>query len=247
MGIRAGQRWLELGPGTGSISLGLITKGIDYVGLDRSATMLQAFRDRLGRAGLKATLHLMDANELWPVDNGSIDVIFSARAVHHLDVHHVASECVRVGRPGPVRIVLGRVRRPPGSVKVEMRRRMLQLLELGGYRGIDLVHQSEAVLDVLTDRGGERIPPEVVARWTRLRSPVNSLDDWQRRAGLADLDIPPEVKSSVLNELRLWATQHYGDLETRLQQEEWFEILGAVLNHRPDRVSPRTQTGMTTW
>ena len=56
---RVGGRVLELGCGTGRISLPLGRAGVDLVGLDRSAAMLSRARARVVRAGLRGRVRLV--------------------------------------------------------------------------------------------------------------------------------------------------------------------------------------------
>ena len=83
--LEPGQTWLEIGAGTGALSLALVRHPIRYVGFDRSPAMLAVFRGKLAQEGLQAQLEVADGNGPWPVEDGSIAVIFSARAMHHLD------------------------------------------------------------------------------------------------------------------------------------------------------------------
>src|SRR5688572_33209453 len=83
-----GQRWLEVGAGTGGLSLPLLRLPIRYTGFDQSPAMLEVFRERADAAGLAAELHVADGNARWPAENASTDVVFSARALHHLDPEH---------------------------------------------------------------------------------------------------------------------------------------------------------------
>jgi SAM-dependent methyltransferase len=100
VGMAEGQRWLEVGAGTGSLSLPLLRRPIRYVGFDRSPAMLDVFRQHAAEAGLHPELHVADGNEPWPAANGAVDVVFSARALHHVDAAHAVAETRRVLAPG---------------------------------------------------------------------------------------------------------------------------------------------------
>jgi cyclopropane fatty-acyl-phospholipid synthase-like methyltransferase len=78
--LRQGDTLLEIGPGTGMLSLPLIEKPIRYIGFDLSPAMLAVFREKVEKAQLRAGLLVADANGRWPVEDGSVAVIFSARA-----------------------------------------------------------------------------------------------------------------------------------------------------------------------
>ncbi|MDB4951267.1 MAG: Methyltransferase type 11 [Gemmatimonadetes bacterium] len=223
-GLREGDALLEVGAGTGSLSLPLLRLPLRYVGFDRSPAMLDEFRRRVADSGSTAELHVADGDERWPVDDGSVAAVFGARALHHLSADHVVAETMRVLRaPGGV-LALGRVRRPPDSVKSTLRRRMRRTLEEQGFHGRNHEAGAEAVFTALEQRGGVRIPPVTAARWTHTHRPADSLASWAGKTGLAGMEVPADVKARVLAEVRAWALAHYGDLDAPLPQDEAFEI-----------------------
>jgi ubiquinone/menaquinone biosynthesis C-methylase UbiE len=223
-GLRQGDTLLEVGAGTGMLSLPLLRRPIRYVGLDLSPAMLAVFREKVEEAGLSAELLVADGNGRWPVEDGSVAAIFSARALHHVDVDHAAAETGRVLRPQGGWLILGRVRRPNDSVQPTLRRQMRKLLEGEGYSGRDHDAHTEALFSALEAIGGERVQSRVAARWTRRHAPLDSITAWQGKEGLAGHDIPEEVKERVLGRLRAWAEERYGNLEAPLEQEESFEL-----------------------
>ncbi len=227
-----GQSWLVVGAGTGALSIHLLRLPIRYAGFDRSGAMLEVFRARAAEAGLQAELHEGDGNARWPAEDASVDVVFSARALHHLDPPHVVAETRRVLRPAGGWLAVGRVRRPPDSPKAALRRRMRRLLEATGYAGRSGDAHAAAVFAALEAAGGRRVPPREAARWTTTHRPAASLASWEGKSGLAGLDVPADVKARVMAELRAWAEAEYGDLERPLDQEEAFEVAAISLGSR---------------
>jgi ubiquinone/menaquinone biosynthesis C-methylase UbiE len=223
VGIAAGQRWLEVGAGTGSLSLPLLRRPIRYVGFDRSPAMLGVFRQHAAEAGLHPELHVADGNGPWPAGDGAVEVVFAARALHHVDTAHAVAETRRVLAPGGW-LAVGRVRRPPDSPRSVLRRRMRQLLRDEGYAGRSGERHAEAVFDALEAIGAARHPPREAARWTTMHSPADSLASWREKAGLAGLELPAAIKERVLAALRDWALAEFGDLHRPLPQDESFEI-----------------------
>lgn len=219
-----GQRWLEVGAGTGGLSLPLLRLPIRYTGFDRSAAMLEVFRDRADAAGLAAELHVADGNARWPAEDASTDVVFSARALHHLDPEHAAAETRRVLRAPGGWLVLGRVRRPPDSLKSVLRRQMRRTLEAQGFAGRSHEARAGAVFAALERAGGRRLEPRVAARWSRPHRPADSIASWEGKSGLAGIEVRADAKARVLAELATWAQAEYGDLHQPLEQEESFEL-----------------------
>jgi predicted O-methyltransferase YrrM len=222
-----GQTWLEIGAGTGALSVALLGLPIRYVGFDSSAAMLDVFRARVAGTRTDAELHVADGNARWPAEDRSIDVIFAARALHHLDADHVVAETRRVLRAPCGWLATGRVRRPHDSPRSMLRRRMRRLLEAEGYAGRSGERHADDVFSALEWWGATRLPPREAARWTVPHRPADSIASWRGKAGLAGIDVPAEVKERVLAALGEWAAVELGDPSLPLEQEEWFEIAAA--------------------
>jgi SAM-dependent methyltransferase len=222
-GLSAGQALLDVGCGTGGLSLPLLRSPIRYIGFDRSPAMLDVFRAAAERDGLASELHVADGNARWPADDASVDVVFSARALHHLDPAHVVAEVRRVTRAGGW-LVTGRVRRPHDSARSLLRRQMRQLLQAQGFDGRSHEAGAEAVFAALEADGGRRMEPRTAARWTVPHRPADSIASWEGKAGLAGIEVPSHVKARVLSDLRAWAEERFGDLQREMEQEESFEL-----------------------
>jgi SAM-dependent methyltransferase len=215
---------LDVGTGPGSLSFSLVRWSTRYLGFDRSPAMVAAFRELLEGMGLADSVLVADGNERWPVDDGSVAVIFSARAIHHLHPDHVVAETRRVLRAPGGWLVLGRVRRPPDSPKSEMRRRMRQLLRDEGYAGRNGEAGSDALFAALERLGARREEPHVASRWTTSHAPADSIAAWEGKHGLAGIEVPAGVKARVLAGVRGWAAERFGSIDQPLPQEESFEL-----------------------
>jgi phosphatidylethanolamine/phosphatidyl-N-methylethanolamine N-methyltransferase len=100
MGLRPGERVLEVGVGTG-INLSLYPKDCRVTGIDFSESMLEKARDRVAREALRdVRLLQMDAADLKFPDD-SFDIVYAPYLISVVpDPVQVAQEMRRVCRPG---------------------------------------------------------------------------------------------------------------------------------------------------
>jgi phosphatidylethanolamine/phosphatidyl-N-methylethanolamine N-methyltransferase len=112
MGIRRGDRVLEVGVGTG-INTSLYPRKCHVTGIDLSASMLEKARERVAREGLRnVRLIEMDAARLTFPDN-HFDIVYAPYLVSVVpDPVQVVGEMRRVCRPGGKIIILNHFRSP---------------------------------------------------------------------------------------------------------------------------------------
>ena len=106
MGIKAGDRVLEVGVGTG-INLALYPREATVTGIDYTASMLEKARERAARKNASPVRLLqMDAADLKFADN-SFDIVYAPYLISVVpDPVKVAQEMYRVCRPGGRLIIL---------------------------------------------------------------------------------------------------------------------------------------------
>lgn len=110
MGIRPGDRVLEVGVGTG-INAALYPRDCAVTGIDLSSQMLEKARERVARKGIKnVRLMEMDATHMTIADN-SFDIVYAPYLISVVpDPVAVAREMRRVCRPGGKIIILNHFR-----------------------------------------------------------------------------------------------------------------------------------------
>lgn len=129
--VAPGDLIVEIGAGTGLIGQWLARPPARYLGLDASQPMLDVFAPRLP-GGPEASLRHADADQPWPVADGTARVVFGSRVFQLLDPEHLVREAYRVGCPDRAVLVQGRLERSAGSPKVLLRRQLHQRLRAHG-------------------------------------------------------------------------------------------------------------------
>ncbi len=96
----SGERWLDIGTGTGGIAIRAARAGADVTGLDVSETRLEQARSKARQAGISARFVDGDAQAL-PYSDAHFDVVSSCFGVIFAPDHRrAAGELARVCRPG---------------------------------------------------------------------------------------------------------------------------------------------------
>ncbi|MER7759606.1 methyltransferase domain-containing protein [Streptomyces sp. NPDC097619] len=106
--VRAGQKVLDIGCGTGRFTVPMAAAGAEVSGLDISRAMLDVTAGKLAARGLTADLREGDMAHL-PFEDASFDVVTSMLALMHIplgDRQAVFAEIARVLKPGG-KLVIG--------------------------------------------------------------------------------------------------------------------------------------------
>jgi ubiquinone/menaquinone biosynthesis C-methylase UbiE len=220
---------VEVGAGTGQIGQWFAPEPVHYLGFDLSEPMLEQFRQHVGQP--RHNFHIVqgDANQHWPVADDSVNLVFSSRTLHLLDLDQVVQECDRVAKPQAV-ILLGTVQRQKNSVKTQMRHQMQTLLASKTLQGRQKKQLIAQLMQRLTQRGAEIIEPVEVSRWPVVNTPRESLDSWRGKANLAGIELEEEIKDNILNQLESWAKNTFGGLDRAVESEETYQLQGVRLN-----------------
>lgn len=100
MDARGGEKWLDVGCGTGELAFMAAATGADVTGCDISPNLVETARRQAAERGLEIPFEVADAEAL-PYGDASYDIVTSSiGAIFAPDHAVVASELARVCRPG---------------------------------------------------------------------------------------------------------------------------------------------------
>ena len=217
--LKVGSRTVDIGAGTGEIGYWLARGERDYVGIDRSAAMLDRFRQRLGEATSDAVLIQSDANAAWPVADASSQAVFGSRVFHLLDPDHVVTQAKRALAPGGV-LISGRVERDADSARALMRRQMRALLVEHGCSPRKTRRRRARLWEVAASAGATPGGPVTAASWRVIQQPGDSLVAWGEKTSLGGITPPEDIRQTVLATLREWAISRWGGLDAQVSSTE---------------------------
>ncbi len=213
-------RILDVGTGTGRISIPLLEAGADLVGCDLSLPMLKRLQEKLPRARILQT----DATRL-PFPTAHFNAVMTVHVLHLIAGWQDAlRDFRRVLQPGGAYLNVQTYAHAGFSAREEMRKFWRGWVEAQGVpRRQPGMRDHQRILEELKAQGAELSEVEVV-RYSRpytLRGEVELIrarvysDAWQ---------IPDDVYEASLPELQNWVEREYGDWDMPREDEVKFVI-----------------------
>ncbi len=175
------QRVLDLGAGTGKLTVRLVERGLDVVAVDPIPEMLEV----LSRS-LPQTPALLGTAEEIPLPDNSVDAVVVAQAWHWFDVQRATAEIARVLRPG------GRL----GLVWNTRDERMGWVKDLGNIIG----HEHDPLNDEVTLPATFTDLERTRVEWTSYLTPQALIDLVASRSYC--ITSPAAVRTQTLDEVR---------------------------------------------
>lgn len=217
-------RLLEVGTGTGRISIPLLARGADLIGCDLSAKMLTRQREKYPAARLIQS----DAVFL-PFPSHHFDALLTVHVMHLIGPWRAAlREFKRVLKAGGVFLNVSTYESVGTSMRGAMRNHWRTWLKA---QGVDTRHPGA--------QNGEEVRAELQslgARWKEVeavRFPHSytlrlELDRYEGRVFSDTWSVPEALYQASLADLRDWATHEFGDLDQEHEEISRFVFDGAV-------------------
>ena len=215
-----GARVLDVGTGTGRISIPLLERGLDLIGCDISSKMLTRLREKFPSARIAQA----DAASL-PFPSTHFDFVMTVHILHLIPSwRDVLRESWRVLKPGGAYLNV----KTWGSAGVSIRERLRifwrDWLETQGFNAYNpgLQDHSEFVREL--GSMGAHLSEVEVLHYPLKFTLREELDRFASRIYSDSWDIPNPVFDASIQELRSWVEREYGDLDQLREDEVRFAI-----------------------
>ena len=210
---------LDVGAGTGRISVPMLERGANLMGCDISMSMMARLREKIPAARLAQA----DAARL-PFVSGKFDALITVHVLHLVGGWREAlREFKRVLKPQG-RYINGWTWQDSNSALARVRNYWWSRAEArGAERRRPGVQSREALLDEVKGMGAAIEEIEVLRFETPL-APRKVIETIAQRIFSDTWEIPEQAFQSSLRELREWAAHEYTDVDQPVAEERRFML-----------------------
>jgi ubiquinone/menaquinone biosynthesis C-methylase UbiE len=213
-------RVLDVGTGTGRISIPLLERGLDLIGCDLSAKMLRRLQEKLPSARIIQS----DASRL-PFPTAHFDVVLTVHVLHLIPPWREAlREFRRVLKSEGTYLNVKTWEAVGTSIRGQMRDFWRSWL---GTQGVNAqltgVKSNAESLRELQSLGARLTEVEVI-RYPHTFTLREELERFAARVYSDAWDIPDAIYDASLKELRTWVDHEYGNLDQQLHDDVRFVI-----------------------
>jgi ubiquinone/menaquinone biosynthesis C-methylase UbiE len=213
-------RVLEVGSGTGRISIPLLERGVDLIGCDLSVPMLRRFQEKYPSARIAQA----DAS-LLPFPNAQFDVVLTVHVLHLIPSwRDVLREFLRVLLPGGTFLNVSTGAAMGVSVNLNIHQFWRGWMRANG---LDASHpgarERDDLLQELRSLGADLSEVEAI-RYTESFKLREELDRFASRISSETWDVPDALFEESMKQLRAWVTAEYGSLDQEITDEVRFFI-----------------------
>jgi ubiquinone/menaquinone biosynthesis C-methylase UbiE len=211
-------RVLDVGTGTGRISVPLLNLGADLIGIDLSLNMMGKLHEKYPAARLAQA----DASRL-PFASHTFDAVLTTHVLHLVGPWREAlREFKRVLKPGGMHLD-ARSMQPDTSVNQHIRGYWRDRVKAhGGRAERGSAENSEAIATELKTLGTFE---EVEAvRFTDTYTPREIIEQLASRAYSSSWSIPDDIFEAAIHDLREWVEHEYNNLDQLIAEERRFML-----------------------
>jgi len=218
--IGSNARLLEVGAGTGRLSIPLLERGVDLIGCDLSSQMLMRFQQKFPSARLARA----DASVL-PFPAAQFEAVLTVHVLHLIPTwREVLREFRRVLVPGGAHLNVTTGAAVGDSAGIKIRRFWRGWMKANGVNaGHPGAAERAELLQELHSLGADLSEIEAI-RFTESFNLREELDRFASRLYSETWDIPDVLFEESIKELRAWVTAEFGGLDQEIKDEVRFFI-----------------------
>jgi SAM-dependent methyltransferase len=234
-GGRPGVRMLEIGIGTGRVSIPLLALGANVTGVDISARMMERLRANLAARQAEQPTAPWGALDLrqgdmtaLPFADGAFDAIVAVHVFHLVyPWERALDEAVRVLAPGGS-LLLGNDRHPDSVYAAIQQHWSAIIRELGGSTRAPGVASEGDLLAGIRARG-LTVRESIPVHWEEQTTPRNGVRDIAERVWSRTWAIPDDIFAESVQRLEAWAVAHFGAaIDAPIAEPGEFQLLQAT-------------------
>jgi ubiquinone/menaquinone biosynthesis C-methylase UbiE len=213
-------RVLDVGTGTGRISVPLLERGVDLIGCDLSARMLRRLQEKLPAARIAQA----DA-ALLPFPTAHFDFVMTVHVLHLVPPWREAlREFKRVLKPKGAYFNVKTWEAVGASIRGDIREYWRSWLKAHGVNAyLTGVQRNAESLPALESLGATLTEREVI-RYPLTFTLRGELERFASRAYSDAWDIPEGIFEASVEALHAWVNKEYGDLDQERADEVRFVI-----------------------
>jgi SAM-dependent methyltransferase len=216
---------LDVGTGTGRISVPLLRLGAEVTGIDLSLKMMGKLREKYRAASLAQA----DASRL-PFASQVFDAVLTTHVMHLIGPWRAAvCEFHRVLKPGGVYIDSTQWH-DASSQLTRIRDHWRELIEVHGALWRRPGVQSRDELNAELKAQGAQLEEVEVLRYYATATPRERLDQIHSRVCSDAWDVPDEVFETTFKEIKAWTKKEIGPLDKPITEERRFMLRIAHFN-----------------
>ncbi|MGQ4646364.1 methyltransferase domain-containing protein [Lyngbya aestuarii] len=214
-------KFFEPGIGTGRIAIPIVLRGYSYTGVDISEKMMNQLRQQLQGEPNQLTLLQADATSL-PFSSQSFDVALAAHLLHLIPAWREAlAEIHRVLKPNGVFLYCYNYAGLRNHKEFD--REWQMILAKHGFQLTEYGAAKEKVMEALIEQGAI-LETVTAAQWQSERTVGELLTIYEEKMHSSSWQIPEDIFSVAIKELKEWALQYYKSEEVALSADAKFEL-----------------------
>jgi ubiquinone/menaquinone biosynthesis C-methylase UbiE len=218
--IGPGARVLEVGAGTGRISIPLLQRGVDLIGCDLSSSMLRRLQNKFPAAPIARA----DASRL-PFPTASFEVVMTVHVLHLVPSWREAlREFRRLLKPGGAYLNVKTWASAGVSIREQMRLHWQAWLAARGVDARQPGVQNQAEFQQELRSLAKDVTELEVLRYPLVFTLQGELERFASRIASDTWEVPDDLFDASQDELRDWVRQEYADLDQPRQDELRFAI-----------------------